>query len=106
VKDCLHIWEFLRDILKEKNEDLVKWIDPTSGIFKIVKPDRVSYLWGFRKSQKGMKYANMARGIRHSRDTGFFDFINKDRGHGKKLVYKFSEKSKRNCEWLSQIMKD
>ena len=67
MKDCLHIWQFLRDLLKEKNQNdnLIQWLDQASGIFKINKPEIVSRLWGYKKSQKSdMKYANMARGIR------------------------------------------
>lgn len=66
MKDCYHVWQFLRDLLKDKQDDLVQWLDPDLGIFKIIKPNSVSNLWGFRKSHglHGMKYANMARGIR------------------------------------------
>ena len=67
AKDCLHIWQFLRDLLRNENYngDLVEWLDQKNGIFKLKQPSKVSELWAKRKSGKlDMKYANMARGIR------------------------------------------
>lgn len=68
MKDCLHIWQFLRDLLKDDHyNDAIEWLDQKNGIFKIKNPTKVSGLWGKIKSGKdGMKYANMARGIRYN----------------------------------------
>ena len=48
MKDCLHVWEFLRDLLKdpEYNGTIIKWLDKPKGIFKINDPNTVSMLWG------------------------------------------------------------
>lgn len=68
MKDCLHVWEFLRDLLKDNryNNHIIKWLDQKRGIFKILDPNSVSSLWGKKKLKKSdMKYPNMARGIRY-----------------------------------------
>ena len=54
-----------------------------------------------------MKYPNMARGIRYSREEGgYFDTVSKSYGYGKKLVYKFSKKTLDHCEWLRSFIFD
>lgn len=67
MKDCLHVWEFLRDLLRDSryNNKIIKWLDQKKGVFKILDPNSVSLLWGKKKLKKSdMKYPNMARGIR------------------------------------------
>ena len=66
VKDCFHVWEFLRDMLKDEktNEKLIKWLDIKEGLFKIIEPNEISKIWGNLKNSRPMKYSNMARGIR------------------------------------------
>ncbi|CAF0875912.1 unnamed protein product [Brachionus calyciflorus] len=108
MKDCLHVWEFLRDLLKsnEFNGKCIKWLDKERGLFKILSPSDVSNLWGKKKANKEkMDYPNMARGIRYSREEGgYFDLVTKEDGFGKKLVYKFSKKASMHCDWLRSFM--
>ena len=57
----------MRDLLKDKqrNGRVIEWLSPERGIFKIINASIVANLWSMLKSNKvGMKYANMARGIR------------------------------------------
>ena len=63
---------------------------------------------GKKKLKKNtMKYPNMARGIRYSREEGgYFDTVSKSYGYGKKLVYKFSKKTLDHCEWLRSFIID
>lgn len=88
------------------NGRIIEWISKERGIFKIVQPNEVANLWGIKKANKQqMKYANMARGIRYSREEGgYFDLVSKKDGHGKKLVYKFSSKCASHCDWLKSFM--
>lgn len=72
VVEIIKIWnfsekKFLRDLLKceHRNGRVIEWLDQPNGVFKIIKPADVANLWGFQKSNKiGMKYSDMARGIR------------------------------------------
>ncbi len=41
MKECLHVWEFLRDMLKD-NRPEIQWIDKTKGIFKIIDAKKVN----------------------------------------------------------------
>ena len=43
MKECLHVWEFLKDMLKESREG-IEWLDKSQGIFKIVDPKRVFFI--------------------------------------------------------------
>ena len=53
-----------------------------------------------------MTYANMARGIRYSRDAGYFVDISDDEQklYGKKLVFKFSKECRNHCRYLNSSM--
>lgn len=66
MKNCVHLWEFLRDLLLNKNYNpsLICWIDEKKGIFKVVDPTKVSALWALKKGRKSMTYENMSRGLR------------------------------------------
>ncbi len=69
MKNCKHVWQFLRDQLQ--NETLnVEWIDKMKGIFKIKNQNNIAKLWGNykeRKSRLPMDYEKMSRGIRYKR---------------------------------------
>lgn len=124
MKACKHIWQFLRDLLMSpEHSTWITWLDAKRGIFKILKPDEIASAWRLYKSQdrrkdfsnededekdSKKKYPNMARGIRYSRDCGYFEAISKSemRDFGKKLVYKFSKTTTVHCAWLRSIMTD
>ncbi len=42
MKECLHVWEFLKDMLKDGRPE-IQWIDRPKGIFKIVDPKKVEF---------------------------------------------------------------
>lgn len=66
MKNCIHVWQFLRDLLQNKS-DYVQWIDQKQGVFKIIKQDDTAILWGKQKdrnNRKPMDYEKMSRGIR------------------------------------------
>jgi hypothetical protein len=44
VKECLHVWEFLKEMLKD-NRPEIQWIDKSKGIFKIVEPKIVNLIF-------------------------------------------------------------
>ena len=124
MKNCKHVWQFLRDELKRESPN-VEWIDQQSGVFKIKNQIKIAKLWGEykeRKSTKPMDYEKMSRGIRlaklkknkinksknffnrHSRKDGFFKFIDKSQPHGVKMVYQFGDKAVKNCNWLNSFV--
>jgi len=108
-KDCLHVWEFLRDILRDPSNQpgLVEWLNKDKFTFKINKKDEVARMWGERKNRrtgKSMTYEKMSRGIRYSRDeSGCFDAP--DKIHGTRFVFKFGLQAIQNCPWLQSLMK-
>ena len=70
MKNCPHIWQFCRDLLKN-DSPIIKWINKSQGIFKIVDQDKIASLWGSmkeRKNAKKMSYEKMSRGIRYFRN--------------------------------------
>ena len=56
VKACKHVWQFLRDLLKDpKYRTWICWLDEKRGIFKILKPDETASAWRLYKSQDRRK---------------------------------------------------
>ena len=67
MKNCKHVWQFLRDELKNESQN-VEWIEKKKGIFKIKHQKNIAKLWGNykeRKSRLAMDYEKMSRGIRY-----------------------------------------
>ncbi|EDV28418.1 uncharacterized protein TRIADDRAFT_17618, partial [Trichoplax adhaerens] len=80
----IQLWQFLLELLTDKNHrQAIKWIG-TEGDFKLVDPERVAYLWGQRKNKPAMNYEKLSRALRYYYDG---DMIHKV--HGKRFVYKF-----------------
>lgn len=107
MKNCFHIWEFMRDLLKS-NSNLVEWINKKEGLFKIIKKDKLAKLWGKQKQRKyktPMNYDKMSRGIRHARKMEFFKQIDKNKSYGVKLVLQFGPKAVLHCKWLKSFVK-
>ena len=78
------MWQFLLELLTDKNSrDYISWLG-TEGEFKLNNPEMVAQLWGERKNKPHMNYEKLSRALRYYYDG---DMICKV--HGKRFVYKF-----------------
>ncbi|CAH1787367.1 unnamed protein product [Owenia fusiformis] len=107
-----HLWEFIRDLLKDPNcSKMIKWEDESLGVFRFVQSENVAKLWGKRKNNPGMTYEKLSRAMRFSRTAGYFSALPTNNRHmdgrrtpnirhyysrgilekteGRRLVYKF-----------------
>lgn len=97
VSNVLHLWEFMRDLLKDPRTrgDIIEWISEKDGVFRVVNSAEVAKLWGEKKkNKKEMTYEKMSRSLRYSRLEGYFSDLPKDKNYPKKLCFKFGPKSK------------
>lgn len=60
------LWEFMRDLLlnPQHNPNIIKWEDRTTGVFRIVRSEKVAELWGIRKCNSTMTYEKLSRALR------------------------------------------
>ncbi|XP_058461955.1 DNA-binding protein Ets97D [Malaya genurostris] len=80
----IQLWQFLLEILTDKeHRAVIQWIG-TEGEFKLCNPELVAQLWGERKNKPTMNYEKLSRALRYYYDG---DMISKV--HGKRFVYKF-----------------
>ena len=80
----VQLWQFLLELLTEKDHrDVIHWIGD-EGEFKLENPETVAQLWGTRKNKPNMNYEKLSRALRYYYDG---DMISKV--HGKRFVYKF-----------------
>ena len=80
----VHLWQFLLELLTEKeHHSVIHWIGD-EGEFKLEDPEMVAKLWGTRKNKPSMNYEKLSRALRYYYDG---DMISKV--HGKRFVYKF-----------------
>ncbi|XP_055371616.1 DNA-binding protein Ets97D [Condylostylus longicornis] len=80
----IQLWQFLLDILTDKEHvSIIQWLG-TDGEFKLIDPEKVAQLWGERKNKPAMNYEKLSRALRYYYDG---DMISKV--HGKRFVYKF-----------------
>eukprot|EP00112_Aurelia_sp_Birch-Aquarium-sp1_P000570 Seg1054.10 transcript_id=Seg1054.10/GoldUCD/mRNA.D3Y31 product="ETS-like factor" protein_id=Seg1054.10/GoldUCD/D3Y31 len=65
--DCLHLWEFLRDILNNESMSprAIEWTVKERGEFRLIKTGVVAQLWGMSKNRTSMTYEKMARAMRY-----------------------------------------
>jgi len=65
--DCLHLWEFLRDILNNEtmSPKAIEWTVKEKGEFRLIKTGIVAQLWGLSKNRTSMTYEKMARAMRY-----------------------------------------
>ncbi|XP_071181752.1 ETS-related transcription factor Elf-3-like isoform X2 [Mytilus edulis] len=89
-----HLWEFIRDLLHDPKQRIIKWENEQEGIFRVVKSSEVAKQWGnMKKNREKMTYEKLSRSLRYSRKEGYFEDVPKDEGYPKKLCFKFGPKS-------------
>uniref|UniRef100_T1J6M9 ETS domain-containing protein n=1 Tax=Strigamia maritima TaxID=126957 RepID=T1J6M9_STRMM len=80
----IQLWQFLLELLTDKDHrEVIQWIGE-DGEFKLNNPEMVAKLWGDRKNKPTMNYEKLSRALRYYYDG---DMIAKV--HGKRFVYKF-----------------
>lgn len=80
----IQLWQFLLELLTDKDcREVIQWIGD-EGEFKLNNPEMVAQLWGQRKNKPTMNYEKLSRALRYYYDG---DMIAKV--HGKRFVYKF-----------------
>jgi len=80
----VQLWQFLLELLTDKeHREVIHWLGE-EGEFKLNNPEVVAQLWGARKNKPNMNYEKLSRALRYYYDG---DMICKV--HGKRFVYKF-----------------
>lgn len=80
----IQLWQFLLELLTDKDsQDCISWVGE-NGEFKLNDPELVAQRWGSRKNKPSMNYEKLSRALRYYYDG---DMIAKV--HGKRFVYKF-----------------
>lgn len=80
----IQLWQFLLELLTDKeHKSAIQWVG-TEGEFKLSQPETVAQLWGARKNKPSMNYEKLSRALRYYYDG---DMISKVQG--KRFVYKF-----------------
>ena len=85
-RTSLKIWQFFIEILKDGNENLLKWVEFETGIFEIINKKDLSRLWGILKNNYSMNYDKLAKAIRINYRKKIFS------PHSTKNFYKFNLK--------------
>lgn len=80
----IQLWQFLLELLTDKEcREVIQWLGD-DGEFKLNNPELVAQMWGQRKNKPTMNYEKLSRALRYYYDG---DMIAKV--HGKRFVYKF-----------------
>lgn len=80
----VQLWQFLLELLTDKEHcEVIHWVGE-EGEFKLESPEIVAQLWGSRKNKPNMNYEKLSRALRYYYDG---DMICKV--HGKRFAYKF-----------------
>ncbi|KAI1295358.1 DNA-binding protein D-ETS-4 [Halotydeus destructor] len=83
----IHLWQFLKELLGQAQQygSCIRWLDRSTGVFKIEDSVRVARLWGKRKNRPAMNYDKLSRSIRQYYKKG----IMKKTERSQRLVYQF-----------------
>ncbi|XP_074652430.1 GA-binding protein alpha chain-like [Tubulanus polymorphus] len=80
----IQLWQFLLELLTDKEcREVIHWVGD-EGEFKLNHPELVAQMWGSRKNKPNMTYEKLSRALRYYYDG---DMIAKV--HGKRFVYQF-----------------
>ncbi|KAH8295317.1 hypothetical protein KR018_009946, partial [Drosophila ironensis] len=80
----VQLWQFLLEILTDREHtDIIEWVG-TEGEFKLSDPDRVARLWGEKKNKPAMNYEKLSRALRYYYDGDMISKVS-----GKRFAYKF-----------------
>jgi hypothetical protein len=80
----IELWQYLLELLEDKQHSkVIHWIG-NEGVFKMENPEMVAQLWGARKSKPNMNYEKLSRALRYYYNG---DIINKVPGQN--FTYKF-----------------
>ena len=64
----IQLWQFLLELLTDKDcQEVVHWIG-MEGEFKLNNPEMVAQMWGQRKNKPSMNYEKMSRALRYYYD--------------------------------------
>lgn len=73
----IQLWQFLLEILTDREYiNVIEWVG-SSGEFKLTDPEVVAQLWGDRKNKPAMNYEKLSRALRYYYDG---DMISKVQG--------------------------
>ena len=64
----IQLWQFLLDLLTDKDcREVIQWIGE-EGEFKLNNPEMVAQMWGQRKNKPTMNYEKLSRALRYYYD--------------------------------------
>ncbi len=64
----IQLWQFLLELLTDKeNREVIHW-QGEEGEFKLHNPEVVAQLWGARKNKPNMNYEKLSRALRYYYD--------------------------------------
>ena len=80
----VQLWQFLLELLTEKDHcEVIHWCGD-DGEFKLREPEIVAQLWGTRKNKPNMNYEKLSRALRYYYDGDMICKVG-----GKRFTYKF-----------------
>ncbi|XP_013783166.1 transcriptional regulator Erg-like [Limulus polyphemus] len=80
----IQLWQFLLELLSDRNNaNCIVW-EGTNGEFRLTDPDEVARRWGERKSKPNMNYDKLSRALRYYYGKNIVTKV-----HGKRYAYKF-----------------
>jgi hypothetical protein len=82
--NSIQLWQFLLELLTEKqNLNIIRWIGE-NGEFEFVDPNQVAKLWGERKGYSNMNYSKLSRALRNYYSMNLLSKLNNHQ-----YMYKF-----------------
>lgn len=72
----IQLWQFLLDLLTDKDcREVIQWIGE-EGEFKLNNPEMVAQMWGQRKNKPTMNYEKLSRALRYYYDGDMIAKVN------------------------------